>query len=133
MNRYAIYCTKEQTKKAIELGAQPEIIDSQERVEKDHERIRDNYGIHSYEYRNATYYLVEVRYKNSPNIVVVNQVAYKLPTAEEMIGWLEDKGVYIDITNCYDVIQNYTISSVVFNPKGYTEKNYHIPLAKKPH
>lgn len=91
MNGYTIYCTKEQTKKAVKFGAQPEIIDSQERIEENHERIRDTYGIHSCEYRNATYYLVEVRYKNSPKIVIVNQVAYKLPTAEQMIGWLEEQ------------------------------------------
>lgn len=88
MNRYTTYCTPEQVKKALELGAQPEIIDSQERVDKENERIRDTYGIHSYEYKNVTYYLVEVRYRNSPNVVIVNQVAYKLPTTEQMRGWL---------------------------------------------
>lgn len=120
MSDYTLYCTEEQTKKALELCAKPKIIDSQERVKKKIERIRDTYGISSCEYRNATYYLVEVRYKNVPNIVVVNQVVYKLPTAEQMIGWLETHKIFIHVNPCSDVCCNWHISSKGYNKYGYT-------------
>lgn len=56
MSYYTIYCTPEQTRKAIELGAPIERA-----------------GI-----------------KNIPNIIDFRGVLYGFPTAEEMIGWLED-------------------------------------------
>lgn len=61
MNRYTIHCTPEQTKKAIELGAQIVIL--------------PNYT----EYR--VFPLVKCKDGNERPCVI--------PTAEQMIGWLE--------------------------------------------
>lgn len=104
MNRYTIYCTEKQTHKALELGAP---------------------------IKQVFYNVVTKDALKRYNLVFIAGKEYKIPTAEEMIGWLEDKGIYIDITNCYDVVQNYTISSVAFNPKGYTEKKLPYPSRKE--
>ena len=63
MNRYTIYCTPEQTKKALELGAP--INKRYNRFEEFDECILDK------------------------------------PTAEEMIGWLQEQGVYVEITKSF--------------------------------
>ena len=65
MNRYTIYCTPEQTKKALELGAPIEIVP------------------HDYD-RKSKYTEIE-------------NGALKHPTAEEMIGWLEEQENIIEI------------------------------------
>ena len=66
MNQYTIYCTPEQTKKALELGVPIEIEP----------------------YDNP--YCVPQKY---PKIIV------KYPTAEQMIGWLEEQRITsIEIT-----------------------------------
>lgn len=57
IDKYTIYCTKEQTKKALELGAPLELE-------------------------------TEVYYPNGAAFP-------KKPTAEQMIGWLEDKGISV--------------------------------------
>lgn len=67
MNKYTLYCTHEQTKKALGLGAPIE---------------RDGYEDRPYVYIDG---------------------AYLIPTAEQMIGWLEEKGIQISIMFCYKV------------------------------
>lgn len=61
MNRYTIYCTEAQTKKALELGAPL------------------------------------FRYTSIPNFAEVIEISiseyYEIPTAEELIGWLEDNNI----------------------------------------
>lgn len=59
MNRYKIYCTPEQTQKALKLGA-PIKIECFSTATEDHWH--------------------EV-----------------IPTAEEMIGWLEEQGILVDV------------------------------------
>lgn len=61
MNRYTIYCTEEQAKKALELGAP----------------IEEFCGLCPTAY--------------------IDGIVYDIPTAEQMIEWLEDKGIYINI------------------------------------
>lgn len=61
---YTINCTPEQTKKALELGAQIE---------------RDGFEDRPYVYIDG---------------------AYLIPTAEQMIGWLEEQDGIKDITVC---------------------------------
>lgn len=64
MNRYSIFCTEEQTKKAFALGAQ----------------------------------LEEVNSINEPkHWVAIDNTTYKVPTAEQMIGWLEQNARISDI------------------------------------
>lgn len=71
MGLYAIYCTEEQTKKALELGAPIEVL-----------------------YTKADYQ------QKRPTISIKGEFvdyAYFVPTAEEMIGWLENQGLYFSI------------------------------------
>ncbi len=69
MNRYTIYCTEEQTKKAIDLGAPIKSIPIGGR-----EWMRPAY---------LTKRLNEGGWAECP--------AYYVPTAEQMIGWLEEQ------------------------------------------
>lgn len=57
MNRYTIYCTESQTKKALELSAPINV---------------------SFQFNNPT--------------AIINNIAYEIPTAERIIGWLEEQG-----------------------------------------
>lgn len=70
MNRYKIPCTEEQTKKALELGAPILLLPEEFYTEEEHFRM-------------------EIEGNNAYVI---------LPTAEEMIGWLEDQGMFIDVS-----------------------------------
>lgn len=77
MNGYTIYCTKEQTKKALEIGAPIRFAS-----------IND--------IRLGRYIEVES-----------NNEVYCIPTAEQMLGWLRSKGVKFllsdepDTEGCY--------------------------------
>lgn len=67
MNRYTIYCTEEQAKKALELGAPIETI-----------RLQTG--------------------ENPPidSIYISQQFEhYYIPTAEQMLGWLEEQGIIL--------------------------------------
>lgn len=70
ISEYNIYCTSEQTKKALELGAPIDICN--ERITNIPPRV-----------------WIEDRHE-----------WYKLPTAEQMIGWLEEQGIMFDIIQC---------------------------------
>lgn len=72
MEQYTIYCTTEQTVKALELGA-PIIVTS------NHSDVanKEYYEVYHYESRTTT--------------------AIVLPTAEQMIGWLEEQDIALDI------------------------------------
>lgn len=66
MNRYTIYCTEAQTKKALELGA-PILADTQ-----------------------------EIKFAGLNGLPFdIDRVV--IPTAEQMILWLEEQGILIDI------------------------------------
>lgn len=67
MNDYSIYCTPEQTQKAFELGAP----------------LYKLYGSSLSDYVNM--------------LKISDSESYIIPTAEEMIGWLDTKEVLIDI------------------------------------
>ena len=60
MEQYTIYCTEEQTNKALELGAP-----------------------------------IEVDFQFNSKTAIINHKAYIVPTAEQMIGWLERQGLVI--------------------------------------
>lgn len=83
MNRYTIYCTEEQTEKAFELGC-------------------PLYRLHG---TGCSDYI--------DMLVISDTEAYTIPTAEQMVGWLEDKELLISITahNTPDnPIYNYSIN-----------------------
>lgn len=69
MNRYTIYCTEEQTKKALELGA-PILVTPEEF------------------YETLPHFNMNICGENASVV---------LPTAEEMINWLEVQGVLVDV------------------------------------
>lgn len=75
MKRYTIYCTQEQTKKALELGAPLE--------------TRTN--------KNP---FVNVGFLNSRGQFVSD--SYDIPTAEQMLGWLGTQGLSIDVEWSWD-------------------------------
>lgn len=84
MNRFTIYCTEEQTKRALELGA----------------------PIFTAPYFSQVLYEIH-------NFFVKDETAYYFPTAEQMICWLEKKGILISITACNtpdNPIYNYSIN-----------------------
>lgn len=71
MNKYTIYCTEEQTKKALELGAPIET---------------------------CGYY-----YKQQFGCNTISDTdLHIVPTAQQMIGWLEEQGFYfrLDTSGC---------------------------------
>lgn len=72
---YTIYCTKEQTKKALELDAP---------IERGHESSR---------YYNIG---VPVFYDENDTICRVSNSVIFIPTAEQMIGWLGEKDIHFD-------------------------------------
>lgn len=65
MEKYKIYCSEEQTRKALKLGAPL------------------------------------FKYTSIPNFAKVIEIAYceyyEIPTAEEMIGWLNEQGIAADV------------------------------------
>lgn len=74
MNEFTIYCTREQTKKALKLGAP---IDS----------------VNHYTAPNHPSF-VDILHKGN---------AWFLPTAEQMCGWLRSKGI-VARGNCYSKV-----------------------------
>lgn len=85
MNKYTIYCTEEQTKKALELGAPIEKVGISQR---DTSR--------------------PVLYTDDPNENLECNAYYK-PTAEQMLGWLRNRKINIDISY-EDIWELYTVS-----------------------
>lgn len=76
MNQYTIYCTKEQTRKALELGAPIERI---------------------------TCYVKGYCPQRTIKIEDADKPYYcYFPTAEQIIGWLEEQGITIDFEICID-------------------------------
>lgn len=93
MNRYIIPCTEEQTKKALELGAPITIL--------------PNY----IEYR--IFPLVECEDGN--------ERPYIFPTAEQMLGWLEEQGILIEFSRLFGLYA-YRLMEI----HGSGEKNLHL-------
>ena len=77
MNRYTIYCTEEQTKKALELGAP----------------ISNAVGM--IDIVNKKYF-----FDSKGNFIII-------PTAEQMIGWLRTKGFAFGITEYNEDLNDY--------------------------
>lgn len=84
MNRYIIYCTPKQTKIALELGAPIEIEDTRDRYSF-LPQYSDSTGCRSKKFEDA--------YKDC---YCDETSAYLIPTAEELIGWLEAECGVID-------------------------------------
>lgn len=96
MERYKIYCTEEQTRKALELGAPIEYHPMYMYGDNDSPKI-----VH-YKVRNI-------------------RVFSYCPTAEQLFGWLEEQEIHITITRSddgFDVTYSYIIN------ERYGDSNY---------
>ena len=100
MNRYALYCTAEQTKKAIELGAP---------IEKKEIQLCDN-AKHFFWY---------------------DGFYYNYPTAEEMIGWLEEQESICSIEINNDTINKVWMYFLYTNKEETTEWKSLFPSRKE--
>lgn len=74
MNRYTIYCTESQTKRAYKLGAPIAQVMAPDAYYETH--------------KNKLSMLVECDHEN---------VYIESPTAEQMCGWLREKGLFISV------------------------------------
>lgn len=79
MNKYTIYCTEEQAKKALELGAPIMIFGYGDLGDAEDKILKLNKQC--------------VIKRNSDNSIIVSF----LPTAEQMIGWLGTQGLCLDV------------------------------------
>ena len=86
MNEFTIYCSPEQTKKAINLGAP-----------------------------------IEVDFQFNFKTVIINNKAYIVPTAEQMLGWLEEQGIHeIRLVHLKDAWMFYIFLDGNMLPDEYT-------------
>lgn len=97
MNRYTVYCTEEQTKKALELGAPIDLYSEEynNSNRKDNEFYVSNDIVFSNDEticRNEEFDLVCIIGEKP------NRKAYFVPTAEQMIGFIRSKGFRFKIT-----------------------------------
>ena len=98
MNRYTIYCTEEQTKKDFELGAP---------IERGHESSRYfNIGVPTF-------------YDENDEICRVKNSVIFIPTAEEMIGWLE---------NVIPVSEEFSIKQIIVESYFNGKWNYFLGI-----
>lgn len=89
MDKFTIYCTAEQTRKAFELGAPIQYAS-----------------------------INDVRLER---YIYVGEEYYVFPTAEQMIGWLEDQDIYFEIDH-YTYTKRYHCTITDFT--GYTSKTF---------
>lgn len=102
MTEYTIYCTEEQTKKALELGAKiEESID----YNTDGHLVTMGYMLDG-----------EVNEKNLDGFGWANIL--RIPTAEQMRGWLEEQGVSIDVTMASKKLGYYSLK--IIDDRGIT-------------
>lgn len=106
MNRYTIFCTVEQTKKALELGAPidmfTEDFDPRDILPEGCEPIFINKREQTTHFQ---YWLVS-------------------PTAEQMIGWLEEKDIIVKIVKCDTrwFARPCSCKNADFNKDGYSSR-----------
>lgn len=88
MNKYTIYCTEEQMRKALKLGAPIEIKYGSDRYNPSSDELRC--------------------------LVNYDHMWYNKPTAEQMIGWLEGQGIWIHFCkpNQRPTLLSYSVSNI---------------------
>lgn len=102
MNRYTIYCTPEQTKKALELGAPIEELVNHPLDKK----ICDKY-----------------------HFLVIGEKCYNNPTTEQMLGWLEENTEVKRINIVRGIDEHYywdifTRKKIASSYSGYTDGDF---------
>lgn len=110
MSDYALYCTEEQTRKALALGASVEILDTEVSIEDRITCISYHDGFMSHIPKITDYLYDDEGNRITEHILIEDteehgdMVVYA-PTAEQMISWLEDgkiKKVRIDSLSYID-------------------------------
>lgn len=102
MNNYTIYCTESQVKKALELGA----------------------PIHSPQVALGFFEEWELEILHT---IIIDDEYYDIPTAEQMIGWLEKQGIIID-TISEEENENEILYLASLYKKGYQSLNKELIL-----
>lgn len=100
---YIIWCTEEQTKKALELGAL--LFTFSESFAND--------------YRTS----IHDKYCSIPPIKeegYEDEVYADIPTAEQLSGWLEEQKIFVHIIPCVDISCSWYIASKGYSKYGYT-------------
>lgn len=119
MKRYEIRCTPEQAKKALKLGAPIEILDTEVEIEDRNIGCTVVFGGFSCQPAKLEHYLYDADGNRKEWCVILEgteetgRIVVYTPTAEEMVGWLEEQGLLISITarNTPDnPIYNYSIN-----------------------
>lgn len=105
MERYTIYCTEEQTKKALALGAPIEV---ETIFACDYETSRDN-KVHVSEHlaKSAPYQEYAI-----------------IPTTEQMVGWLEAQNIYLEPRHTDEEKIHVWVGSFTPLPDGVWTKSY---------
>lgn len=71
MDKYSIYCTPEQTKKALDLGAPIVKVDTKDK---------------------------RLRYYDNLFYPIIADYPFAIPTSEQMINWLEEQGIHFEVS-----------------------------------
>lgn len=108
LSDYTIYCTPEQTKKALELGAPIETFGNK-MICREMVEVAKSLG----ETEDVEQFL------NKRHATIIGDSSYRFPTAEEMIGWLEkqDLQIILSVGSC--------------NMWGFDIYNIDLPLRKQ--
>lgn len=85
MNRYEIRCTEEQARKAFKLGAHIMTFGYGDLGDVEGEILKMNRQT--------------VLSRKDDNSIIVGQI----PTAEQMLGWLEEQGILVSILYGYEI------------------------------
>lgn len=89
MKQYTIYCTPDQTRKAFSLGATLETFGS-EWASREMVTVAKSEGQMKE---------LEEMLCSDDHATIIGDLAYRLPTAEQMCGWLEDKhGIMLSVS-----------------------------------
>lgn len=108
MNRYTIYCTEEQTKKALELGAPLHVITA-----KDKNVIKAFKAFTNGRRKNECTVLENFQPNGDHWCKLIT-----IPTAEQIIGWLEGKGIYLEPRHTDDNKIHIWVGSFIPHPDG---------------
>ena len=99
MNKYTIYCTTEQTRKAHVLGAPIDIFGVED-ITRDLVRMATDEGQLDE---------VEKELNDYNHATIIGELAYCIPTAEQMLGWLEEQGITFEVIMANMKIAYYTL------------------------
>lgn len=92
MTEYNLYCTPEQTRKGLELGAPIKIFGNEYMTRDLVKRAKEEGQIE----------VIEKEMNRVDHATVIGDLIFCIPTAEQIMQWLESKGIKISIMYGYD-------------------------------